>query len=122
MRNVNIWRARWADYANAALADAGSEARIDHRTLEKQGIFRVAEISLGIARHIEKAYDYLRERVTQWVAIRKRADLYEEVEHYKTRDPVKLAEFVLSLADMAESFAAQFRRPSQNIPEVPLDR
>lgn len=122
VRNVNIWRARWADYANAALADAGSEARIDHRTLEKQGIFRVAEISLGIARHIEKAYDYLRERVTQWVAIRKRADLYEEVEHYKTRDPVKLAEFVLSLADMAESFAAQFRRPSQNIPEVPLDR
>ena len=121
-RNVNIWRREWADYANRALEDAGSASRIDHRTLEKQGIFRVAEISLGIARHIEKAYDYLKERVTQWVAIRKRADLYAEVEQYRQRDPVKLAEFVLHLADMAESFAAQFRKPSNDIPEVPLDR
>ncbi|MFT4075625.1 MAG: MobQ family relaxase [Asticcacaulis sp.] len=121
-RNVHVWRREWAAYANQALADAGSEARIDHRTLERQGIFRVAEISLGIARHIEKAYDYLKERITQWVAIKKRADLYEEVEHYKQRDPVKLTDFVLQLADMAEGFAASFRKPSQDIPEVPLDR
>ncbi len=121
-RNVNIWRERWAAYANQALADAGSEARIDHRTLEKQGIARLAEISLGIARHIEKAYDYLKERITQWVAIKKRSDLYREAEHYQGRDTVKLAEFVLQLADMAESFAAQFRKSSKDIPEVPLDR
>jgi len=121
-RNVHIWRERWATYANAALADAGSEARIDHRTLEKQGIARLAEISLGIARHIEKAYVYLKERVTQWVAIHKRADIYREVEQMKARDPAELAGFVMQLSDLAESFAAQFRKPSKDIPEVPLDR
>ncbi|MDO8381014.1 MobQ family relaxase [Phenylobacterium sp.] len=121
LRNVNVWRAEWAAYANRALAAVGSEARIDHRTLEKQGIFRAPQISLGIARHIEKAYGYLKERITQWVAIKHRADLYEEVEHYKRRDPVKLAEFVLRLADMAEGFAASFRK-QPDIPEVPHDR
>ena len=122
VRNVNVWRAAWSGYANRALEAVGSEARIDHRTLEKQGIFRMPQINLGIVRHIEKAYDYLKERLTQWVAIKKRADLYAEVEHYSMRDPVALAEFVLRLADMAESFAAQFKRPSPDIPEVQLDR
>jgi len=54
LRNVNIWRKGWQDYVNRALADAGSTARIDHRTLEAQGIMRPAQPNLGIARHIEK--------------------------------------------------------------------
>ena len=120
-RNVNIWRKNWADYANRSLAAVGSEARIDHRTLEAQGIQRPPQKSLGIARHIENAYAYVKDRVTQWVAIRKRAALYQEVESYKLRDPVKLAEFVLRLTDMAEDFTRQFRR-TRPIPEVSLDR
>jgi len=121
LRNVNIWRAAWSAHANRVLEAVGSHARIDHRTLEAQGIFRPPQISLGIARHVERAYDYLKDRITQWVAIKKRASLYDEVEHYKRRDPMKLAEFVLRLGDMAEGFAASFRKPA-DIPEVPLDR
>jgi ATP-dependent exoDNAse (exonuclease V) alpha subunit len=120
-RNVNVWRREWAAYANRALDAAGSAARIDHRTLEAQGIFRAPQPSLGLARHIEKAYFYLKDRITQWVAVRKRAALYEEVEHYKRRDPAKVADFILRLSDMAEDFAAHYRRPTP-IPEVPLDR
>jgi hypothetical protein len=119
---VNQWRAAWSDHANRSLEAAGSEARIDHRTLEKQGIFRPAQIALGIARHIERAYDYIRERVVHWNAIRGRASLYEELEHYKRRDPLKLAEFVVRLGEMAEEFTAQFRKPPRDIPEVPLER
>lgn len=110
-RNVHVWRREWSAYANRALEDAGSTARIDHRTLEAQGISRPPLPYFGVARHIEKAYGYLRERVTQWVAIKKKATLYKEAEAYKHRDPVKLAEFVLQLCDMAESFSAQFRKP-----------
>jgi ATP-dependent exoDNAse (exonuclease V) alpha subunit len=110
-RNVNVWRAAWADYANRALADAGSAARIDHRTLEAQGIARPAQPNLGLARHIERAYAHLKDRLTQWVAVKKRTALYNEMEHYKRRDPVKLAEFVLRLGDLAEDIAASFRRP-----------
>tara|TARA_R110002051_G_scaffold269600_1_gene329799 strand:- start:11106 stop:12095 length:990 start_codon:yes stop_codon:yes gene_type:complete len=122
-RNVNIWRRDWATYANRALADAGSAARIDHRTLEAQGIFRLPLPNLGLARHIEKAYAHLKDRVTQWVAVKKRAALYQDAEHLKQRDPVKLAEFVLRLSDMAESFAAQFRHPSPTrAPEADYER
>ena len=120
-RNVNVWRKAWAEYANRALAEAGSAARIDHRTLEAQGIFRLPQISLGIARHIDRAYGYVRERVTQWVSIKKRADLLQEAEHYQHRDPAKLADFVMRLSEMAESFAAQFRR-EPTIPEAEYDR
>lgn len=120
-RNVNIWRREWATYANRALADAGSVARIDHRTLEAQGIFRPPLPYLGLARHVERAYDYLKDRVTQWVAVKKRAAFHAEAEHLKQRDPAKLAEFVLRLGDLAESFAAQFRQPERS-PKVDHDR
>ena len=121
LRNVNIWRREWADVANRALSLAGSAARIDHRTLEAQGIFRLPQPYIGVARHVEKAYAYLRERITHWVNIKKRAQIYEEVEHYKARDPTKLASFVLRLSEMAEDFAAHHRH-STPIPEVSLDR
>jgi ATP-dependent exoDNAse (exonuclease V) alpha subunit len=121
LRNVNVWRAQWAAYANRALDEAGSTARIDHRTLEAQGIFRLPLPNLGLARHIEKAYTYLKDRLTQWVAVKTRTSLYSELEAYKQRDPVKLADFVLRLADMAEDIAASFKRPA-DIPEVPLER
>jgi hypothetical protein len=124
LRNVNVWRAAWAVQANRALEAVGSAARIDHRTLAAQGIFRPAQPYLGVARHIERAYHYVRERVTQWVSVKKRAALYDEAEHYKHRDPAALAGFVMRLGDMAESFAAQFRRDEPDeppIPEVPLE-
>ncbi len=121
LRNVNRWREAWAVAANCALEDAGSTSRIDHRTLEAQGIFRMPQINLGIARHVEQAYDYIRERVTQWVSIKKRSELYAEVAELKKRDPVKVADFLLRLTDMAEGFATSFRR-GPDIPEVPLDR
>ncbi len=121
LRNVNVWRAQWADYANGSLAEVGSDARIDHRTLEKQGIFRAPQIALGVARHIERAYDFLKDRITQWVAIKKRADLHAEVEHYQQRDPVKLADFISRLSDMMEDFTASYRHPP-DIEETSYDR
>ncbi|MGH6871253.1 MAG: MobQ family relaxase [Rhizomicrobium sp.] len=120
-RNVNVWRAEWAAHANRSLKEVGSWARIDHRTLEAQGIFRTPQPNIGLARHVEKAYAYLKDRVTQWVAVKKRSLIYQEIEQYQRRDPVKLAEFVLRLTDMAEDIASQFRRTGP-IPEVPIER
>jgi hypothetical protein len=122
-RNVNVWRADWAAYANRYLAEAGSHARIDHRTLEAQGIFRTPQPNIGLARHVEKAYAYLKDRLTQWVAVKKRSLLWQEVQQYQRRDPVKLADFLLRLTDMAEDIAAQYKRSgAAPVPEVPLDR
>lgn len=44
---VTRWRERWAELTNAALAKAGHEARIDHRTLKAQGIDREPTEHLG---------------------------------------------------------------------------
>ena len=44
---LKVWRERWEVAANAALERAGSEARIDHRTLEAQGIDREPQIHVG---------------------------------------------------------------------------
>jgi hypothetical protein len=43
------WRALWAEHVNRALELAGESARIDHRSLEAQGIECVAGIHLGPA-------------------------------------------------------------------------
>lgn len=48
---MEVQRARWQDLCNAALARAGQQARIDHRTLEAQGIERAPGVHLGPAAH-----------------------------------------------------------------------
>lgn len=45
--NLEKWREQWANYANKSLERSGFEERIDHRTLEAQGIERVAQIHVG---------------------------------------------------------------------------
>ena len=44
---IQYWRERWAYYQNRALEKYGFEARVDHRSLEDQGIDREATTHLG---------------------------------------------------------------------------
>ena len=88
---------------------------------------RIAQPFFGLARHIEKAYDFIKDKLTHWVAVKKRAALYREVQHYQRRDPAKLADFLIRLDDMSTSFPDRFRRsgdePAQpDIPEVEMKR
>lgn len=46
---MEVQRERWQDLCNQALERAGQEARIDHRTLEAQGIERAPGVHLGPA-------------------------------------------------------------------------
>lgn len=46
-QEVTHWREQWARLTNAALERAGHAARVDHRTLEAQGLDRAADIHLG---------------------------------------------------------------------------
>lgn len=41
------WRESWADHCNTALEDSGFTSRVDHRTLQAQGIDRKPQIHLG---------------------------------------------------------------------------
>ena len=44
---LKIWREEWEKHVNHALKKAGHEARIDHRTLEAQGIEQIPQIHIG---------------------------------------------------------------------------
>ena len=41
------WREAWADHVNLYLADSGSDARVDHRSLKDRGIVREPEPKIG---------------------------------------------------------------------------
>ena len=44
---LEYWREQWEEYQNAALDEAGSSERVDHRSYEEQGIDREATHHLG---------------------------------------------------------------------------
>lgn len=60
---LRAWRAEWANFANSALADAGVDARIDHRSLAEQGIgLEPVNYHLATAAHAEAAGALAREK------------------------------------------------------------
>lgn len=44
---VELWRERWAELANERLAELDIDARIDHRSLEEQGIALEPQSQIG---------------------------------------------------------------------------
>lgn len=109
-RNIFVWRAAWAEHANRALASANMAARIDHRTLKAQGIQREAQPHLGIARHIERAYGTMKERVGQWLAVLKRNELRRAFSPYLRRDPARLAKDAAAIATYTFDLLAHWRQ------------
>lgn len=125
-RNIHVWRAAWSAHVNDALDAAGSAARVDHRTLAAQGIARLAQPYLGIARHVEKAYGILKERVGNWLSILKRNELYRAFAPYEQRDAAKFARDVSAIAGFTDGVLSHWcQRPRgarAPIQEVSHDR
>lgn len=52
---IEQWREAWAEHQNRALERIGSSQRVDHRSLEDQGIMREPQVHMGpIATEIER--------------------------------------------------------------------
>ncbi|MFN4092169.1 MAG: MobQ family relaxase [Brevundimonas sp.] len=116
-RNIHVWRAAWSDHANRALAAANAAARIDHRTLEAQGIARAPQPHLGLARHIENAYGAMKERVGQWLSVLKRNELYRAFAPYQRRDAARFTQDIASIASFTDGVLDHWRRrPRQPSP------
>lgn len=49
---IEQWRFAWASHANRKLSAVGSKARIDHRSLEDQGIQKLPTIHEGVHRYM----------------------------------------------------------------------
>ncbi len=109
-RNIHVWRAAWAGHLNQALAAAHSSARVDHRTLEAQGIRRQAEPHLGLARHIEGAYGFMKARVANWLAVVKRNELYRAFAPYQQRDAAAFTRDVAAIRSFTGGLMDHWRK------------
>jgi ATP-dependent exoDNAse (exonuclease V) alpha subunit len=79
---VTHWREQWAGLTNAALERAGHAERVDHRTLEAQGIDREAGVHLGPTA----------------TAIERRGEVSEKTQHHQERQAATAAK----VADLAQ--------------------
>jgi ATP-dependent exoDNAse (exonuclease V) alpha subunit len=125
-RNINVWRRAWAEHSNRALADANAPARVDHRTLAAQGITRQAEPHLGLARHIEKAYGFMKARVSNWLSVVKRNELYRAFSPYTKRDAAKFTQDVAAISAFTNGLMDHWRKrprePQRPTPEFGHER
>ncbi len=73
-------REAWSAYANVALEKAGIEEKIDHRTLEEQGINRIPQIHLGSAVTAMMKRGIETNKGNQWKAIAEKNKQIESLE------------------------------------------
>lgn len=122
-------RAAWAELQNDALADAGSDAKVDHRSLAAQReealslaemahatgraeeaahqaqraeeLNRIPQVPLGLGRRVREVSGYLKERLNRWAAQRHYARLWPQVEALERRGVAQLVEIAHHLIDRA---------------------
>lgn len=87
-QEVTHWREQWAGLTNAALERAGHAVRVDHRSLEMQGIDREPAIHLGPSA----------------TAIERRGEVSEKTQHHQERQQ-EAAGKVAALVAIAEAKA-----------------
>lgn len=70
-------REDWENIANQALADAGSEARIDRRSLLARGISRLPEPALRLANYLDELWGVMKDRFGQYLMARHHREVEE---------------------------------------------
>ena len=122
--NIEKWRKAFCDMQNAALARAGSEARVDHRSYERQGVERVAQRHEGpqvraIERKAERAaaargveYRPVTARRAENIAIRARNAALAAIERSLAAIMSRVARLQGALRDMTPPAKAPAMVPS----------
>lgn len=101
--NLNRWRRHWEDYSNRFLEEAGSDARIDHRTLAAQQIEREATPHIGFAFHreLDGLKGWLRDRVEAFKAIEWRDTMRDQFDRLRGKAPDLQADFIAHAREYA---------------------
>lgn len=118
---LGAWREQWAELANRHLARHGHEARIDHRSLEAQGIDREATTHLGYAAKEIEARGGSSERVAELQGIKARNGMRAELGAIDAELQVlERAQAEIDRARQAEALAPV--RPAGFTPSPPTPR
>ena len=113
--NLNRWRRHWEDYSNRFLEDAGSEARIDHRTLAAQEIAREPTPNIGIAFYgrLRGFTEQMVERVQHWHETGFRNAMREQMSRIMERHPDLNAEFIAHARAYAKDLFPELKGQTQ---------
>jgi hypothetical protein len=98
---LEYWREEWANYQNQALENAGSDARVDHRTLDAQGSYYKPTIHMG-----KDATAMERKGIAT-----DRGDQNREILAHNKRIDQLLAEYAALDAQIAAELEAEFSEP-----------
>lgn len=119
-------RADWENIANDALARAGSDQRIDRRSLLERGLARMPEPALRLAWYMKDLYGVMRERFGQFQVARH----YREVEKraqaaFRKHDPTGHGTASVDARATFDRFFGWFDRqierlaPARDAPDMP---
>lgn len=109
-------REDWENTANAALARAGVEERIDRRSLLARGLSRLPEPALRLAWYMRDLYGSMRDRFGQFQFARH----YRVVEQ-TAKDAFRTAEGSPDAAHTAERFFGWFERQLERLEPAPRE-
>lgn len=101
--HLRSWRKNWADYSNHFLEEAGSAARIDHRTLEAQKIDREPVPNIGAAFHrsFETIFDSMAQRLKNFKDISWRNAVVRQFSRMQDKRPDRMAEYMAQAREYA---------------------
>lgn len=108
------WREQWAAMVNAKLEEKGLDARIDHRSYQRQGIDQIPTIHEGPAVRQMEAKGIRTEKgsLNRWIQSTNRL-----MQHLKKKIQA-LRSWLADLAEQQENFVQQ---RSPNLPELLID-
>lgn len=76
---VKEWRPSWEKAVNAALAEAGFEERVDHRSNAARGIDREPQPKLGVTKHVRRQRGHHATRVLNYHSVNMRNHMRGQV-------------------------------------------
>ncbi len=98
--NLANWRQSWGDYSNRFLEDAGSESRIDHRTLAAQAVEgelareATPNVGIGFYGRLREFQGSMAERIDHWKEVGFRNAMREQAQRIFEHRPDLNAEFI----------------------------
>ena len=114
-------REDWEGIANAALKDAGSDERIDRRSLLARGLSRLPEPALRLAYHMQELYGCMKERFGQFQFARHYRAVEERAKS-AFRDIEQSSSSTGETLQRAQRFYDWFERQVERLQPAPRDR
>ena len=110
--NLANWRKSWAELSNDALADSGSESRVDHRTLAAQQIDRKPTPNIGFAFYdrLRSFQGHIAERFSHWKEVGFRNAMKEQMSRIQSKRPDLTAEFIAHAREYGQKFFPELQR------------